>query len=188
MCPTSCHSLAEADIVCAEDRAALKELFDNAAMTTAHNNRCVAELEHKLKSSHGKLEHFLQEKLVMCSNNIVKQHMELSAALQAMEEVRELEFIRDNAVRLGLLSLADIDDLRAPKWARGEQCSTESKAMVGMRSRSASLSTEACKRERSPSLPTASKSLANIPTNDPSSGALEEELTPTPLSLLALTR
>lgn len=36
MCPTSCHGLAEADIVCAEDRAALKELFDDAAMTTAH--------------------------------------------------------------------------------------------------------------------------------------------------------
>ena len=98
-----------ADIVCANDRAILADLFRiqaeelearKARMTMAHNHR-VAALERKLESSHNKLEHSLEEKLALCGSSIDKQQIELTNALHAMEEEREKEFIRDHAVRLG---------------------------------------------------------------------------------------
>ena len=179
---------ASADIVCADDRAVLANLFQvqaeelearKARMTMEHNRR-VAALERKLESSHNKLEHSLEEKLALCGSSIDKQRIELANALRAMEEEREKEFIRDHAVRLGLLSLHDAEDLRMAKRARNEPRSANSEAAAGSRSRSVSMASASRKRDRSPSPPAASKALVEYPSSEPSPGAPEEDdTTPT---------
>ena len=179
---------ATADIVCADDRAVLADLFREQAeelesrkarMTDAHNRR-VAALERKLESSHNKLEHSLEEKLALCGSNIDKQRIELANALRAMEEEREREFIRDQAVRLGLLSLHDAEDLRTSKRARNEPRSANSEAAARSRSRSVSMASDSRKRGRSPSPPAASKAVVEYPSSEPSQGAPEEDdTTPT---------
>ena len=179
---------ATADIVCADDRAILADLFRVQAeelearkvrMTEAHNRR-VAALERKLESSHNKLEHSLEEKLALCGSSIDKQRIELANALRAMEEEREREFIRDHAVRLGLLSLHDVDDLRTTKRARNELRSANAEAAARSRSRSVSMASDSRKRGRSPSPPAASKALVEYPSSDPSQGTPEEDdTTPT---------
>ena len=179
---------ATADIVCADDRAALADLFRVQAeeleahkthMTEAHNRR-VAVLERKLESSHNKLEHSLEEKLALCGSSIDKQRIELANALRAMEEEREREFVRDQAVQLGLLSLHDADDLCTAKRARNEPRSANTEAAAGSRSRSVSMDSESQKWGRSPSPPAASKALVEYPLSDPSQGAPEEDdTTPT---------
>lgn len=182
-----------ADIVCMEDRAILADLFwiqaeeleaCKACMTEA-NDHCVAALECKLKSSHNKLDHSLEEKLALCGSSIDKQWIELTNALHAMEEVREKEFVRDHAVRLGLLSLHDAEDLHATKRARNEPWSTNSEVAAGPRNRSRSMASNSWKRDRSPSLPVASKALVKSPSSDPSQGAPEEDdTTPTALPVV----
>ena len=179
---------ATADIVCADDRAILANLFQvqaeeleahKARMMEEHNRR-VAVLERKLESSHNKLEHSLEEKLALCGSSIDKQRIELANALRAMEEEREREFIRDHAVRLGLLSLHDADDLRMAKHARNEPRSANSEVAAGPRSRSTIMASESRKRERSPSPPVASKALVEYPSSDPSPGTpSEDDSTPT---------
>ena len=179
---------ATADIVCADDRAILADLFRVQAeelearklrMTEAHNRR-VAALERKLESSHNKLEHSLEEKLALCGSSMDKQRIELTNALHAMEETREKEFVRDHAVRLGLLLMHDADDLRATKRARNEPRSATAEASAGSRNRSRSMASDSRKRERSPSPPVASKALVSYPSSDPSSGTPEEDdTTPT---------
>ena len=179
---------ATADIVCADDRAILANLFQvqaeelearKACMTEEHNRR-VAALERKLESIHNKLEHSLEEKLALCSSSIDKQRIELTNALRAMEEEREREFIRDHAVRLGLLSLHDAEDLRMAKRACNEPRSVNSEAAARSRSRSESMASDSWKRGRSPSPPVASKALVEYPSSDPSQGAPEEDdTTPT---------
>ena len=179
---------ATADIVCADDRAILADLFRvqveeleacKARMTEAHNRR-VAALERKLESSHNKLEHSLEEKLALCGSSIDKQRIELANALRAMEEEREKEFVRDHAVRLGLLSLHDADDLHTAKRARNEPRSVNAEAAARSRSRSVSMASDTRKRGRSPSPPAASKALVEYPSSDPSQGAPEEDdTTPT---------
>ena len=179
---------ATADIVCADDRAVLADLFRvqaeelearKARMTEAHNRRVMA-LERKLESSHNKLEHSLEEKLALCGSSIDKQRIELANALRAMEEEREKEFIRDHAVRLGLLSLHDADDLRMAKRARNEPRSATSEAAARSRSRSVSMASDPRKRGRSPSPPAASKALVEYPSSDPSPEAsAEDDTTPT---------
>ena len=148
-------------------------------MTEDHNRR-VAALERKLESSHNKLEHSLEEKLALCGSSIDKQRIELANALRAMEEEREREFIRDHAVRLGLLSLHDADDLRTTKRARNEPRSANAEAAARSRSRSVSMASDSRKRGRSPSPPAASKALVEYPSSEPSQGAPEEDdTTPT---------
>ena len=179
---------ATADIVCADDRAILADLFRvqaeelearKARMMEEHNRR-VAALERKLESSHNKLEHSLEDKLALCGSGIDKQRIELTNALRAMEEEREREFVRDHAVQLGLRSLHDVDDLRAAKRARNLPCSANSEAAARSRSRSVSMASEPRKRGRSPSPPAASKALVEYPSSDPSQGAPEEDdTTPT---------
>ena len=179
---------ATADIVCADDRAVLADLFRVQAeelearkrrMTEAHDRR-VAALERKLESSHNKLEHSLEEKLALCGSSIDKQRIELANALRAMEEEREKEFIRDHAVRLGLLSLHDADDLRMAKRAHNELRSVNSEAAARLRSRSVSMASDSRKRGRSPSPPAASKALVEYPSSDPSPEAsAEDDTTPT---------
>ena len=186
---------ATADIVCVDDRAILADLFRVQAeelearkvrMTEAHNRR-VAALERKLESSHNKLEHSLEEKLALCGSSIDKQCIELANALRAMEEEREREFIRDHAVRLGLLSLHDTDDLRTTKRARNEPRSANTEAAARSRSRSMSMASDSRKRGRSPSPPAASKALVEYPSSDPSQGAPEEDDT-TPTALPTVPR
>ena len=186
---------ATADIVCADDRAILADLFKvqaeelenrKARMTDEHNRR-VAALERKLESSHNKLEHSLEEKLALCGSSIDKQRIELANALRAMEEEREKEFIRDNAVRLGLLSLHDADDLHAAKRARNVPRSANMEVAARSRSRSVSMASESRKQEHSPSPPAASKALVEYPSSDPSQGAPEEDDT-TPTASPTVTR
>lgn len=76
-------------------------------MMEAHNH-CVNTLGRKLELSHNKLEHALEEKLTKCGLSIDKQRIELTNALQAMEEAREWEFICDHVVHLGLLLLVQV--------------------------------------------------------------------------------
>ena len=184
---------AMADIVSTEDCAILADLFQvqaeelearKACMTEANDHR-VAVLERKLKLSHNKLEHSLEEKLTLCGSSIDKQWIELTNALHAMEEAREKEFVRDHAVRLGLLSLHDAEDLHATKRARNEPWSTNSEAAAGPRNRSRSMASDSWKQDRSPSLPVASKALVEYPSSDPSQGApKEDDTTPTALPVV----
>ena len=149
------------------------------------NRTCLTDplgtsVTRKLESSHNKLEHSLEEKLALCGSSIDKQRIELANALHAMEEEREREFIRDHAVRLGLLSLHDAEDLRMAKRVRNEPRSANSEAAARSRSRSVSMASVSRKRERSPSPPAASKALVEYPSSEPSPGAPEEDdTTPT---------
>ena len=165
---------ADADILCAEDRAELdeykriqaKELERRKQMIRDNAERELANLSKSTES-------------ILVEQGVQQRRKQLDSVLQAFSNKAEFEFIRDHAVRLGIISRDDVAK-PAAKCSRAEPRShTAAQTVAGVRSRSASRSGESRKRDRSASPPTLSKPACDTSTTDPSGAqAMEEDTTP----------
>ena len=116
---------------------------------------------------------------ILVEQGVQQRRKQLDSVLQAFSNKAEFEFIRDHAVRLGIISRDDVAK-PAAKCSRAEPRShTVAQTVAGVRSRSASRSGESRKRDRSASPPTLSKPACDTSTTDPSGAqAMEEDTTP----------
>ena len=165
---------ADADILCTNDRAELEE----------YKRLQVNELERKKLKIREKAERELANlhkstEAVLAEQGVQQRRQQLDSVLQAFSNKAEFEFIRDHAIRLGIISQ---DDMAKPaaKCSRAEPKSTTAAQMAaGVRSRSASRNSELRKQVRSASPPALSKPLCVTSPNDPSGAqAMEEDTTP----------
>ena len=165
---------AEADILCAEDCAELEE----------YKRIQVNELERRKLTIHKKVNRELADfhkstETILAEQGVQQRRQQLDSVLQAFSNKAEFEFIRDHAIRLGIITRDDVAK-PAAKHSRAEPRSQTAAQMVArVRSRSASRSGESCKRDHSASPPTLSKPACDTSTIDPSRAqAMEEDTTP----------
>ena len=167
-------SQAEADILCAEDRAELEEykrIQENELEKRKRKIRKKAERE--LSDFHKSTETILVEQ------GVQQRRQQLDSVLQAFSNKAEFEFIRDHAIRLGIISWDNIAKPAAKRSRAEPRSLTAAQMVAGVRSRSVSRSGELRKRDHSASPPTLSKPLCNTSTIDPSRAqAMEEDTTP----------
>ena len=175
-------SQAEADILCAEDRADLAE----------YKHLRAVELERwkaKIRSdTEREAANFLKStEELLAQSGIDQRRKELDSIVRAQSNKAEFEFVRNHAIRLGIITR---DDAAKPsaKCVRVEPCSqTAAQTASQVRSRSASVSSESRKCTRSASPPTTSKPADMTSTPVPSSAPMEEDdLTPTASPSVAL--
>ena len=165
---------AKADILCADDRAELEE----------YKRIQVDQLERRKLKICKKAERELADfnkstEAILAEQGIQQRRQQLDSVLQAFSNKAEFEFIRDHAIRLGIVTQDDVAK-PAAKHSRAEPRSqTAAQTVAGVRSRSASRSGESRKRDRSASPPTLSKPACDTSTTDPSGvQAMEEDTTP----------
>ena len=173
---------AEADILCAEDRAELEEYKRIQANELERRKRKIRdEADHELAEFHKSTETILVER------GIQQRHQQLDSVLQAFSNKAEFEFIRDHTIRLGIISR---DDMAKPaaKRSRAEPRSiTAAQTVAGVRSRLASRNSESRKRYRSASPPNLSKPTCVTSPPDPSEAqAMEEDTTPKASPVVAI--
>ena len=173
---------AEADILCAEDCAELEE----------YKRIQSKELERRKQKIHDDVEQELSDfhkstEAILVEQGVQQCHQQLDSVLQAFSNKAEFEFIRDHAVRLGIISRDDVAKPAAKRSRAKPWSITVAQTVAGVRSRSVSRSGESRKRDRSASPPTLSKPTCNTSTPDPSRAqAMEEDTTPKASPVVAL--
>ena len=173
---------AEADILCAEDRAELEEykrIQTNELERRKQKIRVNAERE--LANFNKSTEAILTEQ------GVQQRRQQLDSVLQAFSNKAEFEFIRDHAIRLGIVSRDDVAKPAAKRSRAEPKSTTAAQTVAGVRSRSASRSSESRKRVRSASPPALSKPTCDTSPHDPSGAqAMEEDTTPKASPVVAL--
>ena len=173
---------AEADILCAEDRAELEEY------------KCIQanELERRKQKIRDNAERELANfnkstEAILAEQGVQQRRQQLDSVLQAFSNKAEFEFIRDHAIHLGIISRDDVAKPAAKRSRAEPKSTTAAQTVAGVRSRSASRSSESRKRVRSASPPTLSKPTCVTSPNDPSGAqAMEEDTTPKASPVVAL--
>ena len=94
---------AEADILCAEDRAELEE----------YKRIQVKELERRKQTIRDKADRELTNfnkstEAILAEQGVQQRRQQLDSVLQAFSNKAEFEFIRDHAIRLGIISRDDV--------------------------------------------------------------------------------
>ena len=172
---------AEADILCAEDRAELEEYKCLQANELERRKLKIREkMDRKLADFHKSTETILAEQ------GVLQRRQQLDLVLQAFSNKAEFKFIHDHAIQLRIITRDDVAK-PAAKCSRAEPRShTAAQTAAGVRSRSASRSRESRKRDHSASPPTLSKPACNASTTEPSRAqAMEEDTTPKASPLVA---
>ena len=173
---------AEADILCAEDRAELEEFKRIQAK----------ELERRKQKIRDKADRELTDfnkstEAILAEQGVQQRRQQLDSVLQAFSNKAEFEFIRDHAIRLGIISRDDVAKPAAKRSRAEPRSHTAAQTVAGVRSRSASRSGESRKRDRSASPPTLSKPTCITSTSEPSEAqAMEEDTTPKASPVVAL--
>ena len=173
---------AEADILCANDRAELEEYKRIQANELVRRKLAIREkADRELANLHKSTE------AVLAEQGVQQRRQQLDSVLQAFSNKAEFEFIRDHVIRLRLIARDDVAK-PAAKRSRAEPHSiTAVQTVAGVRSRSVSRSGELRKRDRSASPPTLSKPTCNTSTPEPSGAqAMEEDTTPKASPVVAL--
>ena len=165
---------AEADILCADDRAELEE----------YKRIQVDQLERRKLKIREKAERELADfnkstEAILAEQGVQQRRQQLDSVLQAFSNKAEFEFIRDHAIRLGIVTRDDVAKPAAKRSRAEPKSTTAAQTVAGVRSRSASRSSESRKRVRSASPPALSKPSCVTSTPDPSGAqAMEEDTTP----------
>ena len=173
---------AEADILCAEDRAELEE----------YKRIQADELEKRKLKIHDKADRELADfhkstETILAEQGVQQCHQQLDSILQAFSNKAEFEFILNHAIRLGIIARDDIAKPAAKRSRAEPRSITAAQTVAGVRSRSASRSSKSCKRVRSASPPTLSKPSCVTSSADPSGvQAMEEDTTPKASLVIAL--
>ena len=165
---------AEADILCATDREELESYKRVQANELERRKSKIREnAERELANFRKSTEAILAEQ------GAQQRRQQLDSVLQAFSNEAEFEFIRDHAIRLGLISQDDMAKPAAKRSRAEPRSHTAAQTIARVRSRSASRSGESRKQDRSASPPTLSKPTCDISTTDPSGAqAMEEDTTP----------
>ena len=165
---------AEADILCANDRAELEEYKRLQANELEKRKLKILEnVQRELADFHKSTE------TVLAEQGVQQRHQQLDSVLQAFSNKAEFEFIRDHAIRLGIISWDDIAKPAAKRSRAEPKSTTAAQTVARVRSRSVSKSSESRKRVRSASPPPLSKPSCVTSTPDPSGAqAMEEDTTP----------
>ena len=165
---------AEADILCAEDRAELEEYKRIQASELEKRKLKIREkMDRELADFHKSTEAILAE------HGVQQRRQQLDSVLQAFSNKAEFEFIRDHAIRLGIIARDDVAKPAAKRSRAEPRSQTAAQTAARVRSRSASRSLESRKRDRSASPPPISKPSCVTSTPDPSEAqAMEEDTTP----------
>ena len=175
-------SQAEADILCADDRAELEEYKRiQANELEKRKSKICEEVDRELANFRKSTE------AVLAEQGVQQRHQQLNPVLQAFSNKAEFEFIRDHAIRLGIISRDDMVKPAAKRSRAEPRSRTAVQTVAGVRSRLVSRSGESRKRDRSASPPTLSKPTCNTSTPDPSAAqAMEEDTTPKASPVVAL--
>ena len=173
---------AEADILCADDRAELEEYKRiQANELEKRKSKIREEADRELANFRKSTE------AVLVEQGVQQCHQQLDSVLQAFSNKAEFEFIRDHAIRLGIISRDDVVKPAAKRSRAEPRSRTAAQTVAGVRSRSVSRSGESRKRDRSASPPTLSKPTCNTSTPDPSAAqAMKEDTTPKASLVVAL--
>ena len=165
---------AEADILCATDRAELEEYKRLQANELEKRKSKIREkADRELTDFHKSTEALLAEQ------GVQQRRQQLDSVLQAFSNKAEFEFIRDHAIRLGIVSRDDVTKPAAKRSRAEPRSHTAAQTVTRVRSRSASRSSESRKRNHSASPPPISKPVCDTSTTDPSDAqAMEEDTTP----------
>ena len=173
---------AEADILCAEDRA---ELAEYKRLQAKELERRKAKIRDDTEREATDFRKSTEE--LLAQSGIDQCCKELDSIVRAQSNKAELEFVRDHAIRLGLISRDDVAKPSAKRVRVEPRSHTVTQTASQVRSRSASISSESWKRTHSASPPTASKPTDMTSTPVPSSAPMEEDdLTPTASPSVAL--
>ena len=165
---------ANADILCANDRAELEEYKHLQA-----NELERRKLKIRKKADRELADYNKSIEAVLAEQGVQQRRQQLDSVLQAFSNKAEFEFIRDHAIRLGITSRDDVAKPAAKRSRAEPRSYTAAQTVAGVRSRSASRSGESRKRDRSASPPTLSKPTCDTSTSDPSKAhAMEEDTTP----------
>ena len=173
---------AEADILCADDCAELEEYKCLQANELEKRKLKIREkAERELADFHKSTETILAEQ------GVQQRRQQLDSVLQAFSNKAEFEFIRDHAIRLGIITRDDVAKPAAKRSRPEPRSQTAAQTVAGVRSRSASVSRESRKRDRSASPPALSKPMCDTSTSDPSGAlAMEEDTTPKASPVVAI--
>ena len=173
---------AEADILCATDRAELAEYKRLQANELEKRKLKIREdAERELTNFHKSTEAILAEQ------GVQQRRHQLDSVLQAFSNKAEFEFIRDHAIRLGIVTRDEVAKPAAKRSRPEPRSQTAAQTVAGVRSRSASVSKESRKRDRSASPPALSKPVCDTSTPDPSGAlAMEEDTTPKASPVVAI--
>ena len=173
---------AEADILCAEDRAELEEYKRIQANELEKRKLKIQEkATRELADFHKSTETILAEQVVQ------QRRQQLDTVLQAFSNKAEFKFIHDHTIRLGMISRDDVAKPAAKRSRPEPRSITAAQTAAGVRSRLASRSSESRKRDRSASPPTLSKPVCITSPPDPSEAkAMEEDTTPKASPVVAL--
>ena len=167
-------SQADADILCANDRAELEEYKRLQANELERRKLKIREKADRELADYNK-----SIEAVLAEHGVQQRHQQLDSVLQAFSNKAEFEFIRDHAIRLGITSRDDVAKPAAKRSRAEPRSHTTAQMVTGVRSRSASRSLESRKRDRSASPPPISKPACDTSTIDPSGAqAMEEDTTP----------
>ena len=165
---------AEADILCATDRAELEEY-----KRIQSNELERRKLEIRKKAERELADFHKSTEAVLAEQGVQQRRQQLDSVLQAFSNKAEFEFIRDHAIRLGIVSWDDVAKPAAKRSRAEPKSTTAAQTVAGVRSRLASRSSESRKRVRSASPPALSKPTCVTSTPDPSGAqAMEEDTTP----------
>ena len=165
---------AEADILCADDRAELEEYkWIQAKELERRKSKIRENADRELADFHKSTESILAEQ------GVQQRRQQLNSVLRAFSNKAEFEFIRDHAIRLGIITRDDVAKPAAKRSRAEPRSHTAAQTVAGVRSRSASRSSESRKQDRSASPPPISKPACDTSTFDPSGAqAMEEDTTP----------
>ena len=165
---------AEADILCAEDRAELEEYKRIQANELERRKQTIRDNAERELANFNK-----STEAILAEQGVQQRRLQLDSVLQAFSNKAEFEFIRDHAIRLGIVSRDDVAKPAAKRSRAEPKSTTAAQTVAGVRSRSASRSSESRKRSRSASPPALSKPTCVTSSNDPSGAqAMEEDTTP----------
>ena len=165
---------ADADILCANDRAELEEYKRLQADELERRKLKIREKADRELADYNK-----SVEAVLAEQGVQQRRQQLDSVLQAFSNKAEFEFIRDHAIRLGITSRDDVAKPAAKRSRAEPRSHTAAQTVAGVRSRSASRSGESRKRDRSASPPTLSKPTCDTSSSDPSKAqAMEEDTTP----------
>ena len=139
---------AEADILCATDRDELEEYKRIQANELERRKSKIRDkADRELADFHKSTEAILAEQ------GVQQRRQQLDSVLQAFSNKAEFEFIRDHAIRLGIVTRDDVAKPAAKRSRAEPKSTTAAQTVAGVRSRSASRSSESRKRVRSASPP-----------------------------------
>ena len=173
---------ADADILCANDRAELEEYKRLQADELERRKLKIREKADRELADYNK-----SVEAVLAEQGVQQRRQQLDSVLQAFSNKAEFEFIRDHAIRLGITSHDDVAKPAAKRSRAEPRSHTAAQTVAGVRSRSASRSGESRKRDRSASPPTLSKPTCDTSSSDPSKAqAMEEDITPKASPVVAL--